>query len=39
VQITDGKGARHLLMYQMVETAAGWRIGGVRILEAPDLSA
>jgi len=39
VQITDQKGGLHVLMYRMQETSAGWRIGGVRILEAPGLSA
>lgn len=39
VQITDEKGALHVLMYQMQQTAEGWRIGGVQILEAPKLSA
>lgn len=35
VQITDQKGAVHLLMYQMEQTSEGWRIGGVQILQAP----
>lgn len=39
VQITDAKGGLHLLLYQMQQTPAGWRIAGVRILEAPDLAA
>lgn len=36
VQITDQKGFVHVLLYRMEETSAGWRIGGVQILEAPD---
>ena len=35
VQIIDEKGARHLLLYRMQQTDAGWRIAGVQILEAP----
>ena len=35
VQIIDQKGARHLLLYRMQQTDAGWRIAGVQILEAP----
>ena len=38
VQIIDQKGGRHVLLYRMLDTDAGWRIGGVRILEAPDPS-
>ena len=38
VQIIDQKGGRHLLLYRMRQTEAGWRIGGVQILEAPDPS-
>lgn len=34
VQMTDAKGVTHLLLYRMQETAEGWRIGGVQILEA-----
>jgi len=39
VEIIDGDGVRHLLDYRMEQTEAGWRIGGVQILEAPDVSA
>ncbi len=38
VQITDQKGAYHLLEYRMTETPEGWRINGVQILDAPDAS-
>ena len=39
VQITDQKGFTHLLLYRMQQTDAGWRIGGVQILEAPGATA
>ena len=39
VLITDGFGRLHLLEYTMVETQDGWRIAGVRILEAPEVGA
>lgn len=39
VQITDAKGFTHILLYQMQETDAGWRIGGVQILEAAGATA
>jgi hypothetical protein len=39
VQITDEKGALHLLMYRMQQTNAGWRIGGVQILKMPGATA
>jgi hypothetical protein len=39
VQITDAKGAIHMLLYRMQETTDGWRIGGVQILKAPDATA
>lgn len=39
VQITDAKGFVHLLMYQMQQTDAGWRIAGVQLLQAPGASA
>ncbi|MEM9967596.1 MAG: DUF4864 domain-containing protein [Pseudomonadota bacterium] len=39
VQITDAKGAVHMLLYRMQQTSAGWRIGGVQILEAPGATA
>lgn len=39
LRITDGKGAVHLLEYQMIETETGWKINGVRILDAPGVAA
>lgn len=39
VQIRDGAGRLHLLEYQMIETEEGWKINGVRILEAPPATA
>jgi len=39
VEITDAKGFKHLLDYRMEQTEAGWRIGGVQILEAPGVAA
>ena len=39
VQITDGEGRVHLLDYRMEQTDAGWRIGGVQILQAPGVAA
>ncbi len=33
VLVTDGAGALHLLEYEMVPDADGWRIDGVRLLE------
>ena len=33
VLITDGKGALHLLEYQMIELGGQWKINGVRMLE------
>ncbi|WP_299965191.1 DUF4864 domain-containing protein [uncultured Roseobacter sp.] len=39
VMITDQQGRRHLLDYRMLETAEGWRINGVQILDAAELSA
>lgn len=39
VEIMDAEGARHLLDYRMEPTEAGWRIGGVQILKAPDVAA
>jgi hypothetical protein len=35
VQITDLKGFIHLLLYQMEQTANGWRIAGVQLLRVP----
>jgi hypothetical protein len=37
VLITDADGRLHKLAYEMVETPAGWRIAGVRILAAPEV--
>ncbi len=39
VEIIDQAGRRHYLGYQMVPGETGWKIGGVRILEAPDIAA
>ncbi|NKX43166.1 DUF4864 domain-containing protein [Roseicyclus persicicus] len=39
VQVIDGAGNAHYLGYQMIETEGGWRINGVQILPAPDVSA
>lgn len=39
VQIVDGEGRVHVLDYGMLQTADGWKINGVRILEASQLSA
>ena len=39
VRIVDAEGFSHLLDYRMEETDAGWRIGGVRILDAPGVVA
>lgn len=39
VLITDAGGNMHLLEYQMIETADGWQINGVRILEVPRVGA
>ncbi|WP_425442307.1 DUF4864 domain-containing protein [Sulfitobacter brevis] len=39
VQVTDAKGFTHLLLYQMVETEAGWRIASVQLLDAPGATA
>ena len=39
VLIRDQAGGVHMLDYQMVETVDGWRINGVQILQAPDVSA
>lgn len=35
IQIADSDGAFHYLEYRMLETADGWRINGVQILDAP----
>ena len=34
VQITDAAGRIHVLDYQMVETADGWKINGVELLQS-----
>lgn len=39
VRIEDAQGAVHFLAYAMIETADGWKIGGVQILEAPGVNA
>ncbi len=39
VLVTDADGVPHLLEYQMIDTADGWQINGVRILEAPQIGA
>ena len=39
VLIRDQAGSVHVLEYEMVETGDGWRINGVQILQAPDVSA
>lgn len=39
VLITDAQGVPHLLEYQMIQTADGWQINGVRLLEAPEVGA
>ena len=39
VQIRDRQGQVHVLDYQMIQTGDGWKINGVHILEAPELSA
>lgn len=39
VMITDRNGRVHILDYRMLETADGWRINGVQILDSSDFSA
>jgi hypothetical protein len=39
LRITDEAGVTHLLDYRMIETPDGWRINGVIILDAADLTA
>ena len=39
VEIIDQKGKVFLLEYSMAETADGWRIAGVRILQSAGVSA
>jgi ketosteroid isomerase-like protein len=39
VQITDAKGFTHLLLYQMEQTDAGWRIAAVSVMKQPGATA
>lgn len=39
VMISDQSGEIHMLDYQMIRGAEGWRINGVQILRAPDVGA
>ncbi|MCX7645859.1 MAG: DUF4864 domain-containing protein [Rhodobacteraceae bacterium] len=39
VIVRDAEGRIHVLDYQMVEGADGWRINGVQLLRAPDVGA
>lgn len=39
VRITDARGVVHLLDYRMLQTPDGWRISGVKILDAADFAA
>ena len=39
VFIRDTGGAGWILEYEMIETAQGWRINGVRVLPAPEMAA
>jgi hypothetical protein len=39
VMIRDGQGGLHVLDYQMIQTAEGWKINGVQLLRAPDVGA
>ena len=39
VAITDAAGALHVLEYQMVPDGDGWVIGGVQILQEPEVGA
>ena len=39
VLIRDQQGGTHVLDYQMIETAEGWKINGVQILAEPGVSA
>jgi hypothetical protein len=39
VRIEDAEGRGWLLDYSMIETEAGWKINGVQVRPAPDLSA
>ena len=39
VRIKDSEGATHLLAYSMTQAEGEWKISGVQILEAADLTA
>lgn len=39
VRIVDAQGRVHLLEYSMTEMVNGWKISGVRILQAPGVAA
>ena len=39
VLIKDQKGVVHILGYLMLKTDMGWKINGVQLLPAPDVSA
>lgn len=39
VIVEDASGGRHVLEYQMIETAAGWQINGVMVLPPEDVGA
>ena len=39
VLVTDGAGALHLLEYEMIPLDGGWRIDGVRLLDAGSTGA
>lgn len=39
VMMRDAGGALHVLEYQMIETDDGWKINGVRVLDAGGLGA
>lgn len=39
VRIVDQKGFAHLLLYRMIATEAGWRIGGVQVMKQPGATA
>lgn len=39
VMVEDPEGRLWVLDYEMVELEDGWRIGGVRVLPAPDMTA
>lgn len=39
VLVRDAAGVYHALDYQMVQTAEGWQINGVQLLQAPQVGA